>query len=129
DKMEMLKDELLQLCRRFRTGIRFKKLPKIYKKQFGKDLEAADYEFPTIQALVESMNDILYLTPTKYGFTVSAISRKPRKQSPLIPDTSFGFSKAPPATWRDTDIRCQPEVTPSMSQARPPKPSPSGNKI
>ncbi|XP_072339919.1 uncharacterized protein [Scyliorhinus torazame] len=129
DKMEMLKDELLQLCRRFRTGIRFKKLPKIYKKQFGKDLEAADYEFPTIQALVESMNDILYLTPTKYGFTVSAISRKPRKQSPLIPDTSFGFSKAPPATWRDTDIRCQPEVTPSMSQARPPKPSPSGFNV
>ncbi|XP_078082199.1 uncharacterized protein LOC144502066 [Mustelus asterias] len=129
DKIEILKDEFLELFRRCRAGICLKRLQKIYKRKYQKDLEASDYEFPTIQAMVESMSDILYLVPTTNGFTVRAKAQKPRKRSPHIPETSFGFSKAQSLIQGEIDNHCQTEATSSMSRKLHPKPSSAGSDV
>ncbi|XP_041072786.1 protein NO VEIN [Carcharodon carcharias] len=128
DKKEKLKDELLELLHPFCEGICLRKLQRFYKKKYRKNLKASDYEFPTMQAMVESMSDVVYLIPTKKGFTVIAKFRKPRKKSPKIPNTSFGFSKVQSTIQGKTDTCCQPKVTHS-SQPQCPKPQPTGSDI
>uniref|UniRef100_UPI00398E4A41 uncharacterized protein isoform X2 n=1 Tax=Pristiophorus japonicus TaxID=55135 RepID=UPI00398E4A41 len=94
---EILKDQLLYLLSLFPEGICLKKMPKIYRRTYQKHLKATDYRFQTLQAMVESMNDVLELIPTTKGLTVKAklLCKMTRtgKRSLHIPETSFGLPK------------------------------------
>ena len=47
-----------------RSGVRLEDIPRLYKKMYGKDLQATDYSFPTLPHLIYSM------TPTSGGLTL-----------------------------------------------------------
>ncbi|XP_067914661.1 uncharacterized protein wu:fj29h11 isoform X3 [Heterodontus francisci] len=129
NQREILKDQLLELFLLYPEGIYLNKIHKIYKRKYRKHLNISDYKFETVQAMVESMNDILKLIPTRKGFTVKAkslrsMTRKKRKLH--IPITTFGFSKAPSLIPRETAIQSHPEVKPSLLQPPCPETQPAG---
>ncbi|XP_048449349.1 uncharacterized protein LOC125481609 isoform X2 [Rhincodon typus] len=119
----ILKDELVCLFCHYHEGIALHKLEKLYKKQFKKDLNAEDYKFPTVQAMVESMDDFLCLIPTKKGFTIKAKSqrnlRKMQARSLQIPDTSFGSSETQTFLQGKTASDCNPEAQPPLQKEIP----------
>ncbi|GCC17061.1 hypothetical protein chiPu_0017434 [Chiloscyllium punctatum] len=133
NKEARLKDELMRLFCCYPEGITLHKLQKLYKRQYKKHLNAADYKFPTVQAMLESMNDILCLIPTNKGFTIKTKSRKyTRKMQERIlqiPETSFGSSETQTLIQGETKRDCKPGNKPSLAQPPLQQKVPTGNDL
>ncbi|XP_043571064.1 protein NO VEIN isoform X1 [Chiloscyllium plagiosum] len=133
NKEARLKDELMRLFCCYPEGIALHKLEKLYKRQYKKHLNAAEYKFPTVQAMVESMNDILCLIPTNKGFTIKTKSRqytrKMQERILQIPETSFGSSKTQTLVQGETKRDCKPGNKPSLAQPPLQQKTPTGNDL
>ncbi|XP_072098501.1 uncharacterized protein [Mobula birostris] len=121
DQKTRLKNELRNLIRAFPEGIISKKIADRYKNKYWKELKILDYGFQSVEEMVKSMPDVLYVTRTVKGLNVKAKTNKANASS-QIPVASLGLSE----TQSLGDFNS--ELPPSLTLSPDPKSS-SGDKL
>ncbi|XP_051888907.1 uncharacterized protein wu:fj29h11 isoform X2 [Pristis pectinata] len=125
DKRELLKIELQRLVMFYPEGVSLRKLARKYRKKYQKELKTLDYGFQSVEDMVKSMCDVLYIIPSKNGLNVimrQDTMTNTAKASLQIPVTSFGLSET-----RSLDAFSS-ELPPSLLQPLDPESSSDDQK-